>query len=122
MQISSGIALSVCWIHVLCTETTTVTGTAGFSPGTFAFVPSVKSAVLSLCKPAATGAAFVTFRFCSWRVSLSSDYPGYSYGEGALKFGKHIVTSHKWGERAGVWTWAVKEVVPEGGEEEKVGM
>lgn len=106
-------------MHLLCTETTTVTCTADFSPDTFAFVPSVKNAVFSLCKPAAAGAGFVTFRFCSWCVSLSSDYPDYSHRERALKLGEHTMTSHKCGERAGVWTWEVKGVVPKGGEEER---
>lgn len=56
----------------------TVNYVACFSLNTFAFVPSMKNAVLypafSLCNPTTTGGGFVVFQFFSWLVSLSSGY------------------------------------------------
>lgn len=74
----------------------TASYTAYFSLNSFAFIPSMKNAVLyplfTLCSPTTTGVEFMTFQFYSWCVSLTSGYSDYSYREGTLKLGKHIVT------------------------------
>lgn len=103
---------------------------ACFSLNTFAFVPSMKNAVLypafSPCNPTTTGVGFVIFQFFSWLVSLTGGYLGCCYREGALKLkGKHIVTSFlliNVFEKAGVWIWEVKGMVPRGGEEMELEM